>query len=88
MDARYLTHEQRSRLTEALAKRLRSIEDVIEHMQKSSWYTNDPIYNCLIAARASLFSAINQMHALPLEVKRNEVRNNGHNGYPRPIGKQ
>jgi hypothetical protein len=56
-----LTPEQRQRLIRLLARHRDEIDRVVERMRAKAWYTDDALFNSLVAAHASLHAAGNML---------------------------
>ena len=68
MDARHLNHADRERLKAALLARRSQIDELVTRMQAAGWFNNDTVYQCVLAAQASLHAAVNHVISLPAEV--------------------
>ena len=84
MDARNLSLSARAQFKQSLVARRKPIDTMLKRMRKQQWYTNDPVYQCLVAAQASLHAAINHVGSLPPEVFERQRPAQGHDGYPNP----
>ena len=84
MDARYLSLSARAQFKQSLIARRVPIDAMLKRMREQQWYTNDPVYQCLIAAQASLHAAINHIGSLAPEVHERPRPAAEHDGYPSP----
>ena len=87
MDAGYLDGEKRQQFHAALVRRRLMLDKLVQRMEAAGWYTNDPVYQCMLAARASLHAAINHVGQLPETVKTFKKSDAAWSGYPAPISK-
>jgi hypothetical protein len=58
VNANSLRPEQRERLRLLLTRHRDGIEHVVKHMRDKGWYTDDALFNSLVAAHASLHAAV------------------------------
>jgi len=84
MDALDLSLSAREQFKQALIARRAPIDKILSRMREQHWYTNDPAYQCLVAAQAALHAAISHIGSLPPTVRERQPVTHHDGAYPNP----
>ena len=85
MDVRYLSLSARAQFKQSLTARRAPTDAMLKWMREQGWYTNDPVYQCFVAAQASMHAGITYNGSLPPEVhERPQPATHHSGGYPLP----
>ena len=84
MNVHGLNEEQRRRLKSNLTRHRDNLDGIIKRMQALGWFTDDPIFHSMLAARHALHAAINSF-APPVKPTPTPAEPPAWAGYPKPI---
>lgn len=84
MNVNGLNDEQRQRLRASLTRHRDNLDGIIKRMQAVGWYTDDPMFQTILAARHALHAAVNSFTRAKQPVAR-QFKPPSWAGYPKPI---